>query len=139
MRREIKLFGIAVLAALSLTAVMATGAQAESEFRVEGKALAEGEKAELEGVGGESQLKVPGPEFTFKCQTTLLFSSTSNLKFGGTRHAHAEHHILRHGCLPVGFESCAIYPTEEDLAKGTNLGLLLSSALVLVLLSGGFH
>jgi hypothetical protein len=141
MRRNIKLLGVALLAALGLMAAMAVGAQAEGEFRVEGKPLAEGEEAQLEGTGGESQLTVPSLGLKIKCTSVLLESLTHNLQNGATRHAHAKHHVLRHGCFVVGAEkTCTIYPTETDLLKGTNAGLLLASSLRLVrLLSGGRH
>jgi hypothetical protein len=130
MRRNIKLLGLALLAALSLMAVTAVGAQAEGEFRIEGKALAEGEEAELEGTGGASKLSVPGLKLTIECGSVLLKSKVKNVKIGFFKHAHAEHHVLRHTCFPIGWEkSCSIYPTEEDRAKGTNSGLLLSFTL----------
>ena len=131
MRQGIKLLGLALLAALSMMAVTAVGAQAEGEFRVEGKALAEGEEAELEGTGGESTLSVPGLGLKFNCTITLLFARVRNINLGIFRHAHAEHHVLRHSCVVVGNKLCTIYPTEEDRAKGTNAGLLLSKTLYL--------
>lgn len=135
MRREMKLLGVALLAALSLMAVTAAGAQAEKEFRVEGKILKEGEAAEAEGTGGASKLSVPGLKLTIECGSTLLKATFKNFP----TFAHAEHHLVRHNCIPIGWESCSIYPTEEDLAKGLNSGLLLSSELYLVVLFGKFH
>jgi hypothetical protein len=130
MRRDIKLLSLALLAALSLMVVTAAGAQAEGEFRVEGKALAEGEEAETEGSGGASKLSVPALKLTIECGSVLLTAKVKNVKFGPFRHAHAEHHVMRHTCVPIGWEKvCSIYPTEEDRAKGTNAGLLLSFTL----------
>lgn len=135
MRREIKIVGLALLAALSLMAVTAAGAQAEGEFRVEGKVLKEGEVAEGEGTGGASKLSVPALKLTIECGSTLLKATFKNF----ITHAHAEHHLLRHTCIPIGWEACSIYPTEEDLLKGLNSGLLLSSELYLIVLFGKFH
>lgn len=140
MRLDMKALGLALLVALSMMAVGAAGAQAEGEFRVEGKALAEGEEAELEGVGGESKLSVPSLSLTIVCSSVLLKAKVKNVKIGIFRHAHAEHHVLRHTCFPIGLEkSCSIYPTEEDFVNKTNAGLLLSSTLRLNRLFGFFH
>jgi hypothetical protein len=137
MRRNIEVLILALLAALSMMAVTAVGAQAEGEFRVEGKALAEGEEAELEGTGGESKLSVPSLGLTISCGSVLLKSKSKNVKIGIFKHAHAEHHVLRHFCFAAEFEeTCSIYPTEADLLKGTNAGLLLSSTLRLTRLLG---
>jgi hypothetical protein len=139
MRRSIELLVLALLAALSMMAVAATGAQAEGEFRIEGTALAEGEEAELEGTGGASKLSVPGLKLTIECGSVLLKAKVKNIKIGIFRHAHAEHHVLRHTCAPIGLPSCTIYPTEADLISKTNAGLLLSSTLRLNRLFGIFH
>jgi hypothetical protein len=138
MRRNIEVLILVVLAALSVMAVTAVGAQATGEFRVEGKALAEGEEAELEATGGASKLSVPALKLTIECTSVLLKAKVKNVKIGAAKLAHAEHHALRHTCFPIGWEACSIYPTEEDLAKGTNAGLLLSSTLRLSFLFGNF-
>lgn len=135
MNRGIKIFGLTLLAVLSVLAVTAVAAQAEAEFRVEGKVLKEGEVAEGEGTGGASKLSVPGLKLTIECGSTSLKATFRNFP----TFAHAEHHLLRHTCIPIGWESCSIYPTEEDLVKGLNSGLLLSSELYLVVLFGKFH
>ncbi len=131
MRRNITLLGLALLAALSMMAVTAAGAQAEGEFRIAGKALAEGEEAELEGTGGSSKLSVPNLKLTIECGSVLLKAKVRNVQIGPFRHAHAEHHVMRHTCHVVGSTACTIYPTEEDLEKSTNAGLLLSFTLQL--------
>ncbi len=130
MRANMKVLGLALLAALCMMAVTAAAAQAEGEFRVEGKALAEGEEAELEGVGGASELSVPSLGITIHCGSVLLKAKVRNINLGIFRHAHAEHHVLRHTCFLWELEEvCTIYPTKEDLVKETNGGLLLSSTL----------
>jgi hypothetical protein len=138
MRQSIKLLGLTLFALLSVMAVTAVGAQAAGEFRVEGKPLAEGEEAELQGVGGKSQLSVPGLKLTIECASVLLEAKVKNVKIGAVKHAHAEHHVLRHTCFPIGWETCTIYPTEVDLVKGTNAGLLLSATLRLTRSTGVF-
>src|ERR1044072_9174665 len=104
MRQSIKVLGLTLLVVFSVMAVTAVGAQAEGEFRVEGKALAEGDIAELEGVGGKSQFTVPGIKLTIECASVLLEAKTKNVKIGAVKHAHAEHHVLRHTCFPIGLE-----------------------------------
>jgi hypothetical protein len=124
MRRDIKLIGLALLAALSLMAVTAVGAQAEGEFRVEGKVLKEGEVAEGVGTGGASKFTVPSLGLTIECSSVLLEAFYSNIPFV---HAKAKHHWMHHFCFVEGAkEVCTIYPTEADLTKETFGGLLLS-------------
>lgn len=124
MRREIKLLVLALLAVLSVAGMMAAGAQAEGEFRVEGKVLAKGEEAQAEGTGGASKFTVPSLGLTIECSSVLLEAFFSNIP--GV-HAKAKHHWMRHFCFIEGAEeACTIYPTEADLTKETFGGLLLS-------------
>lgn len=137
MKRGIKIFGLTLLAVLSVMAVTAVGAQAEGEFRVEGKVLKEGEEAVLEGSGGASKFTVPSLGLTIECSSVLLEAHVTNIPF---IHAHSKHHWMRHFCFVEGFEeACTIYPTEEDLTKKTFGGLLLSLNLFLIGLFGGSH
>jgi hypothetical protein len=137
MRREIKIVALALLAALSLMAVMAAGAQAAGEFRVEGKVLKEGEEAVLEGSGGASKLTVPKLGLTIECSSVLLEAHVTNIPFV---HAHSKHHWMHHFCFVEGAkEVCTIYPTKEDLTKKTFGGLLLSLNLFLIGLFGFSH
>jgi hypothetical protein len=135
MKQGMKMLGLALLAVLSIMAVIAVGAQAAGQLRIEGKVLAESEEAELEGTGGKSKLLVPGLGLTVECESSLLKVTTSNwLTFA--KLIHGTHHQVSHGCVIVGAKNCTIYPTEEDLTNKTNAGLLLSISLQkLILLS----
>jgi hypothetical protein len=137
MRRNIELLVLVVLAALSVMAVTAAGAQAAGEFRVEGKVLKEGEEAVLEGSGGASKLTVPSLGLTIECSSVLLEAHVTNIPFV---HAHEKHHWMHHFCFIEGFEEvCTIYPTEADRTKETFGGLLLSLNLFLEGLFGFSH
>jgi hypothetical protein len=149
MRHGIKILGLALVAALSLMAVTAVAAQAETEnnvFLVGGSQLAEGTMESVAGTGAVGKLKTPnGMEVECEgsaAETVALPEGTfiENIKDeGGKLRGHGKIKVLYHGCKVVGDKFCTIYPTQKDLEKETNKGHITATALFLLLLRSKIH
>jgi hypothetical protein len=135
MRKGIKILGLSLVAALSMMAVTAAGAQAAGELKVNGAVLGAGLEAEISGTGAEGQLLVPGLGLTILCTSGLILIKVGNL----ANMAHGTAHVLYHGCHVVGDKFCKIYPTHLDRLMKTNAGLILATGLGLVIVNGGRH
>ena len=128
MRSGLKVFGLVLLAAVSMMAVTAAIAQAEGELRVNGKVVEKGVEVPGEATGGEGKLFVPGLELTIVCSSTHVTGTITNepALMGKAQGTFS-------GCEVEENSFCTIYPTEEDAEEETNAGIISATALFLYL------
>jgi hypothetical protein len=149
MRHGIKILGLALVAALSLMAVTAVAAQAETEknvFLVGGSQFAENTMESASGTGAAGKLKASNG-LEIECESSAALAGTlpegtfiENIKDeGGVLRGHGKIKVLYHGCKVVGNKFCTIYPTQKDLEGKTNAGHITATALFLLLLRSKIH
>jgi hypothetical protein len=133
MRRSMKILGLSLVAALSLMALTAAGAQA-GEFKVGGKTFtAAGVTSET--VGGTLPLGILLVSNGLEIHCNKGDVKHALAKQGGT--ASAE--LLFLECKVLNNKFCTIYPTEEDLEEETNSGRIIAAGSGELILHSGAH
>jgi len=137
MRQGIKILGLTLLAALSLMAVTAVAAQAETgELLIEGKGATESEVEKEEvpivATGEKGKLVVPGLGLVIACEKGEATGTARNKPLTKpARHIHLKIKILYFGCAVEGNKFCKVYPTEADRNAKTNAGHITADILLL--------
>jgi hypothetical protein len=111
-------------------AVVASAAQAEGHFAIDGTPITANES--VEGEGGLGKLLVPGFGLTLHCTSSKI---KGTIQPGGTATAL----VLFHGCSVEGNKFCTVYPTEKDLEKETTPKLIHATGTGYLYLHEGQH
>lgn len=140
MKHGLKALGLALLAAISVMALTAAGAQASNAMIIEGsEKTAETTEVKLEGTSTAGKLLVPAIGLELECGNSEIEGAGKNITEESLLHFHGTIHILFHLCIVIGNKFCKVYPTATDRTNKTNAGLLLIKVLWLFRTSGTSH